>query len=40
MIVAEINTVTGGSTGKIMLDIAQVARRNGIEIYTFSSKIY
>ena len=40
MVVAEINTVTGGSTGKIMLDIAQVARENGIEIYTFSSKIY
>lgn len=40
MVVAEINTVTGGSTGKIMLDIARIARRNGIEVYTFSSRIY
>ena len=38
MIIAQINALSFGSTGKIMLQIADVARENGHECYTFSSK--
>ena len=38
MKVASINTVDYGSTGKIMLQIAQTCREDGIEAYTFSRK--
>ncbi len=37
MKVAQINGSNFGSTGKIMLGIADVSRENGIETYTFSS---
>ena len=37
MVVAEINALDSGSTGKIMLQIADVARASGIEVYTYSS---
>lgn len=40
MAVAEINTVTGGSTGKIMMEIAGVARKTGKTVYTCSARIY
>lgn len=36
MKIIEINTTYLGSTGKIMLDIASIARRHGHEVYTFS----
>lgn len=36
MKIVEINTVDYGSTGKIMLQIAECARENGYEVYTFS----
>ena len=36
MVIAQINMVANGSTGKIMLQIAEVARNNGFEAYTFS----
>ena len=36
MKIAEINTVRVGSTGRIMLQIADVARSHGHEAYTFS----
>ena len=36
MRIVEINTVHVGSTGKIMMQIANVARRHGHEAYTFS----
>ncbi len=37
MKVVQINAYDFGSTGKIMLGIAEVARNNGFESYTFSS---
>lgn len=37
MKVAQLNAYDCGSTGKIMLHIAEVSRQNGIEAYTFSS---
>lgn len=40
MIIAEINTVSVGSTGKIMLDLAEIARDRGHTVYTYSSKMY
>lgn len=36
MKIVEINTVDYGSTGKIMMQIAECARENGHEVYTFS----
>lgn len=36
LIVAEINMVTSGSTGKIMLQIATCARERGHTVYTYS----
>lgn len=36
MVIAEINTVNYGSTGKIMLSIAETAHRHGHKSYTFS----
>ena len=36
MKIVEINTVRFGSTGKIMLQIAETARRHEYEAYTFS----
>ena len=36
MKIVEINTVRVGSTGKIMLQIAETARMQGHEVYTFS----
>ena len=38
MRVAEINTVTNGSTGRIMLGIAETARQSGIEVKTYAKK--
>lgn len=38
MTIVCVNTVSFGSTGKIMLSIAQQARENGIEATTFSMK--
>lgn len=40
MKIAEINTVRRGSTGKIMLQIAETARNYGHEAYTFSRAWY
>ena len=40
MIVAHINTLSEGSTGKIMLGIAEEARKAGYETSTFSSKMF
>lgn len=40
MIIAEINTLAHGSTGKIMLALADVARKNGETVYTYSAKNY
>lgn len=37
MKIVEINTYDFGSTGKIMLYIAEVARKHGMNVYTFSS---
>ena len=34
----EINTVSNGSTGSIMLNLAQIARRKNIDVKTFSMK--
>lgn len=38
MRIAEINMVKDGSTGKIMFQIAEVARKRGNEVYTYSPK--
>ena len=38
MTVVSINTCTTGSTGRIMLGIAQAARKSGFQYYTFSPK--
>lgn len=40
MVIAEINTVTYGSTGHIMFDIAEAAREKGYTVYTFSPNVY
>ena len=40
MRIAIINMVPNGSTGKIMLQTAQVAREEGHEVRTFSTEIY
>ncbi len=40
MTIAEINTVTTGSTGRIMLDLAELARKEGHVVYTYSSKMF
>ena len=40
MVIAEINTTNGGSTGTIMHDIAFIARAHGLTVYTFTAKIY
>lgn len=36
--IIEINALETGSTGKIMLGIAEVARKNGFEVYTIAGK--
>ena len=36
MKIAEINTVDYGSTGRIMLSIAEAAEKNGDRVWTFS----
>lgn len=36
MRIVELNTVDYGSTGKIMLSIAETARAKGHEVWTFS----
>ena len=40
MVIAEINTVSYGSTGRIMLDIAEEARKRGHTVYTYSAKLF
>ena len=40
MIIAEINTLGVGSTGKIMFDLAETARRHGHTVYTYSAKTF
>ena len=40
MIIAEINTVAVGSTGKIMFDLAETARKHGHTVYTYSAKTF
>ena len=40
MIIAEINTVNNGSTGKIMFDLAETARKQGHTVYTYSAKTF
>ena len=40
MKVAHINMLHFGSTGKIMLGIAEVAREKGDEVWTFSPRYY
>lgn len=40
MIIAEINMLSVGSTGKIMFQIAESARKRGHEVYTFSPYDY
>lgn len=40
MIIAEINTVSYGSTGRIMLDIAAAARKRRHTVYTYSAKLF
>ena len=40
MVIAEINTLPVGSTGKIMFDLAETARRNGHIVYTYSAKTF
>ena len=38
MKIVQINCVAGGSTGKIMLNIAETVKKYGNEVYTFSEK--
>lgn len=38
MKLVQINAVVRGSTGRIMLQTAELARENGMEVYTFSRK--
>ena len=40
MIIAEINTLAVGSTGKIMFDLAETARKHGHTVYTYSAKTF
>ena len=40
MIIAEINTLSYGSTGKIMFEIAETARQHGHTVYTYSAKTF
>ena len=40
MIIAEINTVSVGSTGNIMFDLAETAREHGHTVYTYSAKTF
>ena len=40
MIIAEINTLAVGSTGKIMFDLAETARSHGHTVYTYSAKTF
>lgn len=40
MRIAEINMTHNGSTGKIMLGIAEVARQRGHDVWTFSPRYY
>ena len=40
MRIAEINMTANGSTGKIMLQIAQVARERGHDVRTYSAHLY
>ena len=40
MVIAEINTLPVGSTGKIMFDLAETARRHGHTVYTYSAKTF
>ena len=40
MVIAEINTLAVGSTGRIMFDLAESARLKGHTVYTYSARIY
>ena len=40
MVIAEINTLSYGSTGKIMFDLADAARTRGHTVYTYSAKTF
>ena len=40
MTIAEINTLAVGSTGKIMFDLAETARRHGHTVYTYSARTF
>lgn len=40
MVIAEINTLSVGSTGKIMFDLADTARMHGQTVYTYSAKTF
>lgn len=40
MVIAEINTLAVGSTGKIMFDLAETARKHGHTVYTYSAKTF
>ena len=40
MRIASINMIHTGSTGKIMLGIAECAREHNYEVHTFSPNIY
>ena len=40
MVIAEINTLPVGSTGKIMFDLAETARKHGHTVYTYSAKTF
>ena len=40
MKIVEINVVSNGSTGNIMLNIAKIARGNGHEVITYSTNIF
>lgn len=40
MVIAEINTLAVGSTGKIMFDLAETARNQGHKVYTYSARTF
>lgn len=40
MVIAEINTLSYGSTGKIMFDLAETARKHGHTVFTYSAKTF
>ena len=40
MVIAEINTLSYGSTGHIMFDLAATARSHGHTVYTYSAKTF